>query len=274
MKRVSIISVFICIGMAIFMFFSSQMAIANEPIGPSYDAIWEAQPAKDSSLVNIQDRIYQSFVQSFIQQQEQPISEIITELAVLDKEKNQKLIRYWMSYAEYYHSIFHLQNDNKEAAKKACMSSLGRLEKLKGKNSEDYALLAMVQSFAIQFVSPMKAPFISSKVKKYAEKAISIDDQNPRAYYVLGSNDYYTPEQYGGGKKVVEYLSKAIDLPEQAVSNPYLPSWGKQEAYEMIVKFFIKKEQWEEAKQYFQQGVEAYPENYQLNKLASKLVGK
>jgi len=224
--------------------------------------------------MNIQDRTYQSFVQSFMKQSGDPLHEIIQELALRDKEKNQKLIRYWLSYAQYYESIYYLKANEKEEGKRVCMESLNRLEKMKGKNSEDYALLAMVQSFAIQFSSPMKAAFTSSKVKKYAEKALSIDQENLRAYYVLASNDYYTPEQYGGGKKAEEYLTKAIELPAQKIPNPYLPSWGKAEAYQMLVSHLIKKERWDEAKAHYQKGISLFPEDYQLTQLATKLVGK
>ncbi len=95
-----------------------------------------------------------------------------------------------------------------------------------------------------------------------------------RAYYIAGSSDYYTPEKYGGGKKVAQHLHKAIELPTQKMPNAYLPSWGKAEAYEILIKWYIRKEKWDLAKEYFQQGVKEFPENYQLNQLAAKLVGK
>ena len=142
------------------------------------------------------------------------------------------------------------------------------------KNSEDYALLAMVQSFSIQFKAGMKAPFIANKVSKNGKLAMSMDENNPRAYYVLGSSDFYTPEQYGGGKEVEQLLKKAISLPAQATVNPYLPSWGIEEAYEMLVRFYIRTERWADAKHYYKEASKSYPDNYQIGQLASQLIDK
>ena len=116
--------------------------------------------------------------------------------------------------------------------------------------------------------------FISSSIKKNLKKAIAIDSTNLRAYYVYASNDFHTPEKYGGGKEAEKYLLKAISLPSQKIKNDYLPSWGKEESYEMLIKLYIKKEKWDLAKKYFQEGIAAYPESYTINQLASKLVDK
>jgi tetratricopeptide (TPR) repeat protein len=116
--------------------------------------------------------------------------------------------------------------------------------------------------------------FISVDVKKNVDSAISLDSTNLRAWYVSASNDFHTPELYGGGKKAEKYLQKAISLPAQEIINSYLPSWGKEESYEMLIKLYIQKENWDMAKKYFQEGATAFPESYVINQLASKLVGK
>jgi hypothetical protein len=131
----------------------------------------------------------------------------------------------------------------------------------------------MLQGFDIQFKG-MKAMFISSSIKKNIKKAIAIDSMNLRAYYGYASNDFHTPEKYGGGKEAEAYLLKAVSLSAQKIKNDYLPSWGKEESYEMLIKLYIKKEKWDLAKKYFQEGIVAYPESYTINQLASKLVGK
>jgi len=274
MKKLSLITLIIAMMIGIGFLAFSPFALANGPLAPPYQEAWMDKQVADSSLKNIQDAIYQSFVNGMVQKDPSLMEEKMDQLETLYAEKEQKLILYWMSYLQYYRSIYHLNAGEKKAAEKACEAAVDRLEKMKAKNSEDYALLAMIKSFGIQFQSPMKAPFTSNKVKAYAEKAISIDPKNLRAYYVLASNDFYTPEQYGGMKKAEEYLLKATSLPAQAAPNPYLPSWGKEESYEMLVKFYMKKENWEKAKETFQKGMEEFPESYTLQQLASKLVGK
>ena len=274
MKRISLISILIATILAISFIIFSQIAVANGPQAPPYGENWPSEQPADSSLKNVQDQIYQSFVSSIMSEQAEPMTSIIEKLQQHYQEKGQKLTLYWISYAQYYQSISYLKKQNKEEAKRSCLEAIKRLENMKAKNSEDYALLAMIKSFGIQFQAPMKAPITSGKVKKYAEKALAINDKNLRAYFVLASNDFYTPEQYGGMQKAEDYLKKAISLPEQSISNPYLPSWGKEEAYEMLIKFYIKKERWEEAKNIFQQANKLYPSNYQINQLATKLIGK
>jgi hypothetical protein len=187
------------------------------------------------------------------------------------KTKN-NIIIYWYSYACYYHSIFYLtENDNKKS-EKFLKLGIKQLDDLKNKNSEHLALLALMKSISIQLAAGIEAPFISKSAKQNVENALQLDSLNLRAYYVLGSSDFYTPEQYGGGKKTETYLKKAISLKDQSVPNPYLPSWGKNSAYELLIRFYIKKQQWGDAKKYYKDAIALFPDDYMINKLAGELV--
>jgi pentatricopeptide repeat protein len=103
---------------------------------------------------------------------------------------------------------------------------------------------------------------------------MAIDATNIRGYYVFANNDFYTPEKYGGGKEAEEYLLKAIALPAQNIKNEYLPSWGMEESYEILIRLYIQNENWDLAKKYFQEGIGDFPESYAINQLAAKLVRK
>jgi tetratricopeptide (TPR) repeat protein len=228
---------------------------------------------QDSLLVGIQEKIYTAFVQSFITKNNDDLNLLGKKLENLYSTKKNNIILYWKSYLQFYSSIYYLKKGEKEIAEKEVGKGIDWLEEMKNKNSEDYALLAMLQGFDIQFKG-MKAMIISSNIKKNIKKSIAIDSTNLRAYYVYASNDFHTPEKYGGGKEAEEYLLKAVSLSAQKIKNDYLPSWGKEESYEMLIKLYIKKENWELAKKYFQKGNKEYPESYTINQLASKLVGK
>ncbi|MFY7787441.1 MAG: hypothetical protein ACOVQA_06165, partial [Thermoflexibacteraceae bacterium] len=228
----------------------------------------------DNLLNGIQQKIYNAFVQGMMTQKDDQLVAIKKELVDLYQKKNQNLIQYWRAYSAYYHAIFALKIGNKDLAEDYTDEGIDLLDEIKNKNAEDYALLGLLQNFSIQFKMGIKAPFISSSVKSNAEKAMQLDKENPRGYYVYASNDFYTPEQYGGGKEAEHYLLKAVALPAQKVQNALLPSWGKEEAYEMLIKLYIKKEKWTEAKKYFQEGIAVFPNSYSINQLASKLVGK
>jgi hypothetical protein len=68
------------------------------------------------------------------------------------------------------------------------------------KSSEDYALLALMESFSIPFKKE-QALWIAPRVQKNTHKALEMDSLNLRGYFVLGSNDFYTPKLFGGMKK-------------------------------------------------------------------------
>ena len=80
----------------------------------------------------------------------------------------------------------------------------------------------------------------------------------------MANNDYYTPEAYGGGNNVEENALKSLSLPVQEINNPYLPSWGRQESYELLTNYYIKKNMMDKAKVYIELGLAEYPDSYTL----------
>jgi hypothetical protein len=226
----------------------------------------------DSILKGIERRIFNAFVNGNMNQNEQALVSLEEALLNLNTNKNNELVVYWYSYACYYHSIlFMILNDNKKS-EKILEVGIDKLSEINQKTSEHLALLALMESFSIQFAPGIQAAFISKSVKENAEKALALDSLNLRAYYVLGSNDFYTPEQYGGGKKAESYFKKAIQLDNQPINNSYLPGWGKNSAYELLIRLYIRNKQFEEAKLYYSQAIELYPNDYMINKLAAELI--
>lgn len=266
----ALISSLVLLGIFVF----NQVLLAHGPTGPAYQTDWIAPESDDSLLHGIEARIDQAFVQSLMGEDEAPLTKLLTDLEAYQANHDRKLARYWMSYLQYYQAIYHLQRDEMKQAEKATKAALDRLERFDSPNSEDYALMAMLKGFSIQFASVVKAPFIGSKAQKYGEQAVAIDSSNLRAYFVLASNDYYTPEKFGGRQKAEGYLKQALALPAQAVPNPYLPAWGREEAHEMLIKLYLDQERYDQAKAQFQRANQEFPESYLINQLASQLVGR
>lgn len=255
--------------------FASFMVDCNETVANGMPYHEYSSATLDSlDLKNIQSKIYDIFVASLMTKKDDEFISLRKQLVQLESERKNPLIKYWQSYLQYYYSIYKIRNGTKEESEEELNVGIKILESIKNKNSEDYALLGMLQSFSIQFKEGMLAGIASGSVKENVKKALKLDDQNIRAYYVAGSNDFYTPESFGGGKKAEGYFLKAVALPEQKMPNEYLPSWGKDSSYEMLIKFYIKKENWENAKKYYQEAVKSYPDSYVINSLAPKLVGK
>jgi len=164
-----------------------------------------------------------------------------------------------------------IEKDSK-GSEKILDDGILRLNKAGNLNSEQLALLALMESFSIQYASNIETPAIARRVKQNAEKALQLDSLNLRAYYVLASNDFYTPEEYGGGKKASAYLKKAISLNDQSIVNPYLPSWGKSSSYEMLIRLKIKQKQFAEAKKYYHEAIDLFPDDYMINILSKDLI--
>ncbi len=224
----------------------------------------------DTLLVNIQSKIYDAFVKSLRAGDNNSLKKLSKELETLNKSKNSKLVLYWRSYLQFYSSIYYLTTGDKDAAEEEIDKGVDWLDDMQNKNSEDYALLAMLQGFGIQFKG-MKAMFIAGSIEENVQKAMKIDPENIRGYYVYGSNDFHKPARYGGGKKAEQYLLKAISLPAQKVKNPRLPSWGKEDAYELLIRLYIKQKKMDLAKKYFQEGMKMFPKSYMIKKFASQL---
>jgi hypothetical protein len=227
----------------------------------------------DTVLINIQDKIYRAFVKDRISQKDEALNAVSIQLENLYKAKKQNLILYWRSYLTFYSSIAYLIKGDNKSAEDEINKGIEMLEMFGKKSSEDYALLARLQSFGIQF-NPMKAMYISQEIKKNVNSSISLDSTNLRAYYVYASYDFHIPEEYGGGKETEKYSLKAIALPVQKIINSYLPSWGKEESYELLISFYIKKEKWDLARKYLNEGIVAFPESYVIKQLSPKLTGK
>ena len=229
------------------------------------------QSAQDSLLIGVQKKIKNAFNSSFINQNLNELDAISNQLDDLYKTRPYFLIAYWRAYTSYYKSIAHIKFGDRKLSEEQIDKGIELLKSIENKNSEDYALLAMLQGFSIQFKG-MRAPLISADLKKNSQKAIRLNKKNLRGYYAIANNSYYTPRKWGGGKDVEENLITAISLPEQTNENLYMPSWGKEESFELLIKHYIENEKWSEAKEYLKKGIEIYPESYILSQLASKLI--
>lgn len=229
--------------------------------------------AADTLMNNIQGKIYTAFVQGIMQKDAQKMDDLKANLTQLHQQKKHKLIQYWRAYLQYYSSIYYLQVGNEKQSEIEVDQGISWMKSLSNKEAEDYALLAMLQSFGIQFKG-MRAMFISSSIKKNVKKALAMDPDNLRAHFVYASNDFYTPAKYGGGKEAETYLLKALKLPVQKMKNDKLPSWGMEETYQMLIKLYMKQEKWDLAKQYYAEGSKVFPSNYSILQLGGQLVNK
>jgi hypothetical protein len=224
----------------------------------------------NSKAAGSQSQIMDAFVNSSADNNLKLLS-LIDTLSSSYQESGSPVFLYWKAYAMYYNSIIYLQKGDKEKGKNELNQGIEALESIKEKNSEDCALLCMLYTFSCQFYAFPKVITPFSKANDYAKKAIKLNENNLRAYYVAASLDYYTPQQYGGGKKAENYLLKALALKAPEIENPYSPSWGRQECFELLTDYYIKKQSFDEAKTYIEAGLKDYPDSYVLKRNQQKL---
>lgn len=221
--------------------------------------------AEDSLLFNIQTKIDGALADCFKNNSGASLSALKEKLSGISN-----ISKYWKAYTYYYEAIFYLRGEDKKIAPKKLEAGIAILEKMPDKNSDDYALLSLMQGFSIQFAGEMAAT-ISSQARKNVDKAIKLDKNNTRAWFVRGSQDYYTPKMYGGGEVAEESLKKAIELPDKNKNNPYLPTWGKSQAYGLLVSFYLTNKRLPEAKKVLAEGLKLFPNDYMLKKNEKKL---
>jgi tetratricopeptide (TPR) repeat protein len=69
------------------------------------------------------------------------------------------------------------------------------------------------------------------------EKALKLDPNNPRLYYLRGMSLFGTPEQFGGGKdKAKPVFEKAVQLYKEQKPKEFYPDWGKKQAEDMLAQ--------------------------------------
>jgi len=70
---------------------------------------------------------------------------------------------------------------------------------------------------------------------QYLKKAMSLNPNNPRVYYLQGMSVFGTPEQFGGGKaKAKPIFQKAVDLGKAEQEKPLYPHWGLEMSEAML----------------------------------------
>lgn len=71
----------------------------------------------------------------------------------------------------------------------------------------------------------------------YLQKAMQLNPNNPRLYYLQGMSVFNTPEQFGGGKqKAKPVFQKAVDLYKAEQVKPLHPHWGEEQAIQMLAQ--------------------------------------
>lgn len=167
-------------------------------------------------------------------------AEEITNLAnqferIAQAEKQEWLPAYYIAYC-YVRSTIIEKTETDEIHKKLdkAQSIIDEIQKKNDQQSEVYALQAFVYQLRITDMS--KGAKYSRKAAEAIDTAERLNQQNPRVYYLRGSNTFHTPKFFGGGAdKAKPDLEKAALMFEtQKQTEELMPNWGSDHCNQLM----------------------------------------
>jgi hypothetical protein len=107
---------------------------------------------------------------------------------------------------------------------------------LKPDAAENHILQAFLYQIRLMVDPQSRAIAYSQKADASLKKAITSDPSNPRAYFLMGNNIYYTPAIFKGGPKnaLAVFLKAREKYDAYTLQSPIMPNWGRQQNEEMI----------------------------------------
>jgi len=151
-------------------------------------------------------------------------------------EQKQWLPNYYVALGNLHAAMLGSQTGEvKDEIYDKAMSFIDKAEVLMPNNSEVYALKAYIV-FMKMAVSPQaRAMTMIPQSAAFAEKAIALNAENPRAYLVKGQQLFYTPEAFGGGKaKAKPILLLASEKFDNFKATGLEPNWGKSRCQNLV----------------------------------------
>ena len=142
-------------------------------------------------------------------------------------EQDKWLPNYYAAYCFIRSTFFdEMDADTKHAQLDKAQALVDQLMKTNDDESEIYALQALLYQLRITDMS--KGAKYSMKASDAIKQAERLNPNNPRVYYLRGSNTFHTPKFFGGGaEKAKPDLEKAAEMFESTQqTDSLMPTWG------------------------------------------------
>ena len=155
---------------------------------------------------------------------------------IVNIEKDEWLPSYYAAHVYVIMSFVEKDSDKRDQYIDKAQTFIDNCQKIVKNESEVYVMQGFVHQARIS-VSPMiRGMKYSAEASEALNRAIKINENNPRAYYLLGQNLLHTPSMFGGGADAAcPYLTKAkakyeIFKPESSIS----PNWGEKATIKLL----------------------------------------
>nr|WP_321354369.1 hypothetical protein [uncultured Draconibacterium sp.] len=142
-------------------------------------------------------------------------------------EQDKWLPNYYAAYCFIRSTFFdEMAADAKHAQLDKAQTLVDQLMKTNDDESEIYALQALL--YQIRITDMSKGAKYSMKASDAIKQAERLNPNNPRVYYLRGSNTFHTPKFFGGGaEKAKPDLEKAAEMFESTQqTDSLMPTWG------------------------------------------------
>lgn len=136
---------------------------------------------------------------------------------------------YYQSFCEVMMGMKQTENMKKDEFYDKAETLINKADSLQKDNSEIYVLKSFIVSMKLSVDPQARGQQLGMKSGILLGKAIQLDPENPRAYYLKGQGLLYTPEQWGGGKdKAIPVLETSVQkFAKFKPNSSIMPNWGE-----------------------------------------------
>jgi len=159
--------------------------------------------------------------------------EASNKLGLIAKKFDQQWVaHYYLAYSKAVLTYNEKEATKKDAYLDEAEKELEDAKSILGKNNDETHVLAAMIANARMGVDPMNRwQKYGSVFSENLKEAKEINENNPRMYYLQGVSKFFTPKQFGGGKKAaMPYFEKAdalFAIEAKANKDIMQPHWGK-----------------------------------------------
>lgn len=144
--------------------------------------------------------------------------------------KTEWLPFYYAAYCQLINNTLLSDEDDKDAVLDKAIALEAKAEAINPKESEIFALKGYIKLMKI-YVKPMTRMMTGAKsAMSDLETATKLNPDNPRPYFIIAQNTYYTPKIFGGGKEAAKpkLTAAAEKFKRFKPVNELMPNWGKE----------------------------------------------
>ncbi|MCE6988384.1 hypothetical protein [Dyadobacter sp. CY323] len=156
---------------------------------------------------------------------------------IASAEPKEWLPKYYTAYCNVILGFVGSSLDEKDQYLSKANALLKEAEAIVGKPNDELLILKAYQSQIHLAADPMNRWQTDGETfKENLDAARAVNAENPRIYYLEGSSLFFTPEEYGGGKKVAKPVLEKAKQKFSAfkMDSPIHPDWGLMETDWML----------------------------------------